>query len=109
YTAVVQTERDFPQGRHLSPAHFVQDFAGLGIGSFIDFRSLMLGQELEDALRHGRRQPQTLKSGDDAISSEHGAEPGHSGVGITRLGVAMNHHLEIGKRPTYPIVKLVSW
>ena len=50
-------------------------------------------------------QPQRLKRGDDAVASEHGAEPGNAGIGIVGFRVACDHHFKVGNRAGDPITE----
>ena len=71
-------------------------FPGSASCSGISFGRLGFGQIFQDAFSDTWRGPQTLERGDDAIAAKHGAEPGHSRVGIGAFGIALDEHAEIG-------------
>src|SRR5262245_49722426 len=76
--AVVLSERNLAERRHLAEPRFVKDLAWLRIAQGIVRRGLRGLQKAEDALRERRRGPQTFERRDDAVATERRAEPGHA-------------------------------
>ena len=49
HTAVIQLERNLPQRGHLTAAHLMQDFSGLGVGERIEVFGLIGGEPPQHA------------------------------------------------------------
>src|SRR5215831_3609517 len=80
--AIVTAERNFFEGRHLSFASFMQDFADLRIlfgRSLLRLGGRQIGQH---AACYRRIDPQKLECSDEAIASKGTAEPWDPRVGI---------------------------
>ena len=73
----------------------MNDLARLGLSRRIFFQRLRGGQVVEHTLGDPRILPKTLHGSDDSVTSKHCAEPGNTGVGIVRLGVPHDHHVDI--------------
>src|SRR5262245_14789096 len=77
-TAVIASERDLAEPRHLAAARLVQNLSRLGVTLFVDRVSLCGREVLEYAVRDSRIDPERLQPGDDAVATERRAEPRHA-------------------------------
>ena len=103
--AVIKPERDFAQHRHFAAAHFVQDFAGLGVGQRIEVGGLKSRQPPQHAFGDARIAPQHLQRRDDAVAAERGRVPGDAGVRVGALRRAGGQHRQVGHRAAYDLVE----
>src|SRR5690606_23154105 len=83
--AVVVTEGDLSEIRHLAPPALVEDLAGGGVPLWDLLRRLVGGEVADDAPSQVRLEPEALEGCDDAVTAEGGAEPGDAGVGVRTL------------------------
>src|SRR4051794_34892383 len=103
--AIVTAERNLAERCHFAAAGFVQDFAGLGILSRIDFARLRLSEISKNTACQCRVEPETFQSGYQTIAAEWGAEPGNSCVRIGTSGHLRVHHGQICGGPAQPLVE----
>jgi len=84
----------------------VEDLAGLRVAFGVEGVGLGGGQIGESAAGDGGFEPQQLKHGNNAIPSEDGGEPRHTGVRVGAIRRRGNHHGQIGARAAEPDVAL---
>src|SRR5579872_75063 len=103
--AVVLAERDFMQDRHLSPAHLVQDLAGLRIPESRFLVSLGQSQEAQYTGRQVRIDPQGLERSDDRIPAELRGKPGDARVRIGSCRQGSGEKRKVRSRLVKPLVE----
>src|SRR5262245_39937150 len=84
--AVVAAVRNLVEGRHLSIACFIQNFANLCILLRENLPRLGRRQIGQNTLGDAWVDPQKFNGGDETIASERGAEPWDTGVRVLAVG-----------------------
>src|SRR5262245_3961812 len=93
--AVVSTEWNLSQRRHLSAAHFVEDLAGLCVLRVVSRSRLRPGEKREYAARDLRGYPEEFDRSDKAVTTERSTEPRDAGVRVRSVGSVCDHHPQV--------------
>jgi hypothetical protein len=105
HAAVVAAERHLAEASHLAAAGLVQDLSRFGVLPRVHVIGLRRRQVFEDAARDARVDPERLERGDDAVTAERRAEPGHSRIGILAVRRRRHQHPQIGGRSAEPVIE----
>src|ERR1019366_10210196 len=80
--SVIVPEWHFTEARHLTLAHFVQNFSGVRIPGGIMAGCLGCSEIGEHTVGDRRHQPKQFERSNNAVSSKHSAKPWHTCVRI---------------------------
>ncbi len=85
----------------------MQNLARLGVGGGVEILSLVGGEMQQHAARDGGVHPQGLKRGDQRVTTEHRAEPGHAGVRIGAFGRVGDEDGEIARGAAQAVIEIL--